>query len=240
MYRELAEFEMTSKYNARRDSSDRYLAIKKRDSNRKQPLYPPAQADDYLTPISLITPTEERTRTEMTRDILEPKDSEEKTETEIDILEHIIEERSDSETEIDTVIEPKEESSETEMDTVLDPKEERSWTILEPNEERSWTKIDLLRPKEPVEATEGTTAAPIVEKPYQSLIRQKSNTVVSNDGYVKLHSHSFSVLDRSSPPRPPPLPPKPEPVSPLDLAIPQLKRSLSENTYGNCPKPLKQ
>ena len=46
---------MISKYSAVRHDTgslpDRYSAIKKRDSNRKQPLYPPAHlAADYLTP----------------------------------------------------------------------------------------------------------------------------------------------------------------------------------------------
>ena len=54
-YRELQEFEMTSKYNARHGSSTvtqgRYLAIKKQDSNRKQPIYPPIQAADYMRPV---------------------------------------------------------------------------------------------------------------------------------------------------------------------------------------------
>ena len=54
---------MTSKYNARRDAAnnkERYLAmIQKRDSNRKQPLYPPPaqeaqEADDYLMPVSSL------------------------------------------------------------------------------------------------------------------------------------------------------------------------------------------
>lgn len=57
--RELREFEMTSKYNARHGSSatslERYAAVKKRDSNRKQPLYPPVQADDYLSPVHVTT-----------------------------------------------------------------------------------------------------------------------------------------------------------------------------------------
>ena len=55
-YRELQEFEMTSKYNARHGSSavtlERYSAIKKHDSNRKQPIYPPVQAGDYISPVT--------------------------------------------------------------------------------------------------------------------------------------------------------------------------------------------
>ena len=55
-YRELQEFEMTSKYNARHGSStvtqERYSAVKKCDSNRKQPIYPPIQADDYISPVT--------------------------------------------------------------------------------------------------------------------------------------------------------------------------------------------
>ena len=65
---------MITKYSAVRHDTgslpDRYLAIKKRDSNRKQPLYPPAHlAADYLTP----------TMTKTTEPIKEKKaDSEEK------------------------------------------------------------------------------------------------------------------------------------------------------------------
>ena len=59
-HREVQEYEMTSKYSATRHESgslpERYLAIKKRDSNRKQPLYPPAYlASDYLTPTKTKT-----------------------------------------------------------------------------------------------------------------------------------------------------------------------------------------
>lgn len=49
---------MTSKYNARRDAAimkGRYLEIQKHDSNRKKPIYPPTQADDYLTPVTSPT-----------------------------------------------------------------------------------------------------------------------------------------------------------------------------------------
>ena len=53
--REIQEYEMISKYSAvRHDSNslpERYSAIKKRDSNRKQPILPPPHlAADYLTP----------------------------------------------------------------------------------------------------------------------------------------------------------------------------------------------
>ena len=55
-YRELQEFEMTSKYNARRCSSTptqgRYSAVKKCDSNKKQPIYPSVQAENYVSPIT--------------------------------------------------------------------------------------------------------------------------------------------------------------------------------------------
>ncbi len=55
IHREIQEYELISKYSAvRHDSNslpDRYSAIKKRDSNRKQPILPPAHlAADYLTP----------------------------------------------------------------------------------------------------------------------------------------------------------------------------------------------
>lgn len=47
---------MTSKYNARRGcitaTQERYSAIKKQDSNKKQPIYPPIQADDYISPLT--------------------------------------------------------------------------------------------------------------------------------------------------------------------------------------------
>lgn len=60
-YRELQEFEMTSKYNARHGSStvtrERYSVIKKHDSNRKQPIYPPVQASNYINPVATQTVT---------------------------------------------------------------------------------------------------------------------------------------------------------------------------------------
>ena len=79
---------MTSKYSATRHDSaslpERYSAIKKRDSNRKQPLYPPAQlVSDYLTPTatktagSMATEEEKKVDSEDKAKINKSKDSDE-------------------------------------------------------------------------------------------------------------------------------------------------------------------
>ena len=79
---------MTSKYSATRHDSaslpERYSAIKKRDSSRKQPLYPPAQlVSDYLTPTatktagSMATEEEKKVDSEDKAKINESKDSDE-------------------------------------------------------------------------------------------------------------------------------------------------------------------
>ena len=82
---------MISKYSAVRHDTgslpDRYSAIKKRDSSRKQPLYPPALlAADYLTPTVTKLKTagsteekgnEENVKTDESKDL----DSEHKQET---------------------------------------------------------------------------------------------------------------------------------------------------------------
>ena len=88
IHREIQEYEMTSKYSAVRHDTgslpDRYLAIKKRDSNRKQPLYPPTYlAADYLTPSTTKTtagPIEEKNKevkTDESKDVY--SEDEEKT-----------------------------------------------------------------------------------------------------------------------------------------------------------------
>ena len=81
IHREIQEYEMISKYSAVRHDTgslpDRYSAIKKRDSNRKQPLYPPPHlAADYLTPTVTKTAgsteekgTEEKVKTDEIKDL---------------------------------------------------------------------------------------------------------------------------------------------------------------------------
>jgi hypothetical protein len=100
IHREIQEYEMISKYSAvRHDSNslpDRYSAIKKRDSNRKQPILPPAHlAADYLTPTMTKTTGSE---------------SIENPETNSDtISNHEEEVRMDESKDLDSEFEPKEE-----------------------------------------------------------------------------------------------------------------------------------
>ena len=215
MYRELAEYEMTCKYNARRDSSDRYLAIKKRDSNRKQPLYPPPQADDYLTPVSLKVPQTVPGTQEIKTD-----------ESEIYKLDKQGVKEEELELATDWVSEQGIKVEESELNSPTEQGRRREELIpITP----ALGELDM-------DAVNTTVLKD--ERPYQPLIAQNLDTTFSPDGYVKwTHSHSISVIDRGTPP-PPPLPPKPEIVSTLDLAMP-MTASIPENTYGNCPKPLR-